>query len=242
MMRLILALVFCASLFGSAFAQGGMGPGPGTIHSTGGGSIAFTPTDAQTLAPAFASGSFTLAIGTASADRIVIVAISAKSGGPPTTFTLNGSSMNLVGSCTTTGFDSCLFYLNVTTGTTASLAFPGGYDHISVTAGALSGQSGGGAATPSSTASYTASGAQPITLSLTVPSGGIGTIGCFGFGSAGTQVFAWTGVTNLAGDETTNDTGTAVSSAHSTSSSTVSCSSSNSLSFGGSMVAAAWAP
>lgn len=37
MKRIVLALALCASLIGSAHAQGGMGPGPGTVHSTGGG-------------------------------------------------------------------------------------------------------------------------------------------------------------------------------------------------------------
>lgn len=37
MKRLGLALAFWAALAGSVCAQGGMGPGPGTVHSTGGG-------------------------------------------------------------------------------------------------------------------------------------------------------------------------------------------------------------
>jgi len=37
MRRLGLALALCLALIGSALAQGGMGPGPGTVHSTGGG-------------------------------------------------------------------------------------------------------------------------------------------------------------------------------------------------------------
>jgi hypothetical protein len=37
MKRFILTLAFCAALISPAFAQGGMGPGPGTVHSTGGG-------------------------------------------------------------------------------------------------------------------------------------------------------------------------------------------------------------
>lgn len=57
MTQFILALVFCASLFGSAFAQGGMGPGPGTVHSAG---VAFSITDgAGTFTGNSGSGSST---------------------------------------------------------------------------------------------------------------------------------------------------------------------------------------
>lgn len=47
MKRFLLTLAFCVSLISAAFAQGGMGPGPGTVHSTGGGGPYVGPGDLQ---------------------------------------------------------------------------------------------------------------------------------------------------------------------------------------------------
>lgn len=80
MKQFILALVFCASLFGSAFAQGGMGPGPGTVHSIGGGGgpVALDGTPQCTTA----------VIGTSAACNFVVGADQPGLGGGVTTFTV----------------------------------------------------------------------------------------------------------------------------------------------------------
>lgn len=72
MKRVVLALTLCASLISSAFAQGGMGPGPGTVHSTGGGGGIWTLI-ANTITPqASALSNTSAAIDTTGANLIVI--------------------------------------------------------------------------------------------------------------------------------------------------------------------------
>lgn len=61
MERFLIAVVFWASLISTAFAQGGMMPGPGTVHTTGGGgtSIAFTTLANGTIGGSAIAGSGT---------------------------------------------------------------------------------------------------------------------------------------------------------------------------------------
>src|SRR5258707_543155 len=59
--------------------------------SSGGGGIVFTPTDAQNALPASSSGTFTINIGTASADRIVLVCYQHNNPSGDAAATLNGS-------------------------------------------------------------------------------------------------------------------------------------------------------
>jgi hypothetical protein len=163
------------------------------------------------------------------------------SGDPSPDPTINGTGMTNAAGNTTTADNIGLYYANVTTGTTATLAYGSGASGVSVTVGTLHGQSGGGSAAATNPVTYTAVGAQPLSVSLTVPSGGIG-VNCGGgaFGPAGT--FTWTGTTSSSGDETTGNANNENGLAHSTASGTVTVSSSSALSFGGTMASASWAP
>lgn len=200
--------------------------------------IIYTATDAQVAAPGFASGSFTINIGTPSADRIVLVGYVDNSTGVSVP-TLNGTAMTLAAGGTT--FQQMyLYYASVSTGTTATLGYSGGSSAVSIVVSTISGQSGSASATPTNTAVYTSGGAQPLSLSLTVPSGGLGFIvSGSAFGPAGT--FTWTGTTSSSGDRTTGNANNQNGSASSLSTGTVTVSSTSSLSFGGTMAAASWA-
>lgn len=242
-MRKLLALyvVTCALLFGAmqCFAQMTMmGVNIGGAAGGGGGGITFAATDAQNALST--PGTFTIAIGTASTDRIVLACFEHNN---PTgsTPTLNGSGMTLAAGTGATTTNITLYYANITTGTTAAFAYAAGPSGVGVAVGTLKGQSGGGGAASTNPVTYTAGGVQPLSVSLTVPAGGIG-IACGGgaFGPAGT--FTWTGTTSGAGDETTGNANNETGSAHSTSTGTVTVLSSSSLSFGGTMAAASWAP
>lgn len=64
MMRFILGAIVALFALTSAFAQGGMAPGPGTAHSAGGGSVTITMTDGSAQYGAFTSlPSFNMAMG-----------------------------------------------------------------------------------------------------------------------------------------------------------------------------------
>jgi len=110
MRRLVLALAFCCALIVSAFAQGGMGPGPGTVHSTGGGgSTVLIDTSAVSAAgsnaatsDSFSSGSHSFALNIGSGpngttNRLLAVWLffeGANAGtSTPTSVTWNGTSM-----------------------------------------------------------------------------------------------------------------------------------------------------
>jgi hypothetical protein len=124
----------------------------------GGGGITLTHTDAQINDAGYTvSGSFTINVGTASADRIVMVGFAdsasvAQDSGYPT---LNGTPMNLIagngvgGTTANHGF----WYLSVPSGTTATFD----WSHTSegsqvqiVNVVTLHGQSAGASATPTS--------------------------------------------------------------------------------------------
>lgn len=96
MMQLILALIFCASLFGSALAQGGMGPGPGTVHSTGGGSVTIVDGAINDIPLAVTNTVSTSLTLTAGADLLAVgISFSGVGVLPPTAIsaTYNGASM-----------------------------------------------------------------------------------------------------------------------------------------------------
>lgn len=209
------------------------------------GGINFTPTDAQSKAPVFGSGNVTINIGSPSADRIVFFCFMAHTGGGIAAPTITGQTVNLAAGNSLTADQGSLFYSNITTGTTATIIFAGGSDGISVAAGILTGQSGGGSATPINPVApggNSGGGNQPLTLALTVPAGGIG-IACNGQQNTAPGVYTWTGTTSSSGDETsagpaaTTQTGLA----HSTATGTVTASS-TSFTFQGFMSGAAMAP
>lgn len=107
--------------------------------------------------------------------------------------------------------------------------------------GNIGGQSSGGSAASSNAVTYTASGAQPLSVSLTVPLSGIGAAVVGANFGGGMPTFTWTGTTAGAGDETTGNANAQAGMAHSTSTGTVGVSSTVDLSFGGTMAAASWA-
>jgi hypothetical protein len=209
----------------------------------GGGGIAFTETDAQTVASGFSPGSFaSVAIGAASADRIVVMGYQTDSGTNLPAPTYNGGSAWSVASAGVAVSDQIgLYYANIPSGTTMTVEFPGGSQSISIAVGILKGQSGGGSATSANAVVNTAVGAQPLTVSLTVPAGGIGIAVAGNKAGAVAPTFTWTGTTAGAGDKTSGDANSQISLAHSTSTGTVGVSSSSSLSFGGTLAAASWA-
>jgi hypothetical protein len=244
--RINVALCALWLAFAPALAQMGQQPGwPPLQPAPAGGGITFTGTDAQSASPGFSSGSFaSVAIGTASADRIVFACWVQHSGSGIAAPTYNGgNAFTLAAGNSTTADNVALYYANITSGTTMSVAYPGGADGVAIAVGVLKGQSGGGGATTSNAVTYTAGGAQPLSVSLTVPAGGIG-IACGGFGQTGaaSPTYTWTGTTSGSGDEATGVATAQISIAHSTSTGTVGVSSSTSLSFGGTMAAASMAP
>lgn len=184
MMRLILGAIVGLFALTSAFAQGGMAPGPGTVHSTGGGSVNWVKTDnpaiiAGTANPqSFAS----VNIGTASASRYVIICAGQTSNGPASALTLNSGSITATLAKESGGGGTnraSIWYANVPTGTTASVdvtstvGFPG---FFGIAVGVITTAT----PTPANTAAEAGGGfnndPQVTTTSLTVPSGGIGVL------------------------------------------------------------------
>jgi hypothetical protein len=243
-MRKLLAIwIVLAALVGTsaaALAQGGMGPGPGMAHSTGGGGgLVYADTDAQNALPGFASGTFTLAIGTASASRIVMVGYEHNN---PTgdTPTLNGTPMTLAAGTGNASSNASIWYAAVSSGTTATFGYGAGTSGVGVVVSTISGQSAGAAATPVNPTTYTATGAQPLSLTATVPSGRVCfTVGAGAFGT-GPGTFTWTGTTSGSGDRATGNANNITGSAHATATGTVTVSNTASLSFGGTMANACW--
>lgn len=182
MMRFILGALVALFALTSALAQGGMMPGPGTAHSTGGGSVNWVKTDnpaiiAGTANPqSFAS----VNIGTASASRYVIVCAGQTSNGPVASMLIGGVTATLAKESGGGGTNrASIWYANVPTGTTATIdvtstvGFPG---FFGIAVGVITTAT----PTPASTAAE-AGGSfnndpQVTTTSLTVPSSGIGVL------------------------------------------------------------------
>lgn len=128
------------------------------------------------------------AIGTASADRIVVV-FGSSTFNPTTGVTCGGNAMTLAVQSDPAGTqDASVWYLNVTTGTTATIVVEGGIQFVGITVGILTGVT----ATPTTTAiDPSESGGDPYTTTtaLTVPSTGFGLVV---LGSNSTAVpFTW---------------------------------------------------
>lgn len=212
--------------------------------------IVFTGTDAQTFSPGFASGRQTLAIGTASADRIVFVGIvsDGTSNGVPVINDLGTpiTMTNAAGTSDTTT-NSGLWYANVTTGTTCTVSFGGGAGKMAMVAGIITGAASGGSTTTTSPVTYTAGGSENlITVTPTVPLGGFGIVVVGGaFTPTGTPVYTWSGTVSSGGDETTGATavGAVIGMAHSSITGAIGISTTgvaaSGLGFGGTMAAAA---
>lgn len=169
----------------------------------------YTPTVGAAYWAAFAS-SYTASvnIGTASSDRIVVLAISVTSGAPGAcSVTIAGVSATLQ-SITGTSNSNGFYYANVTSGSGSqnvviTCAAAGSIGNVSIAGGYLTGLSGGGSATPdaSASAASTAYQNQPVNLpTITIPSGGIA-IALINAGCANSSItVSWTNVTNTSGD------------------------------------------
>lgn len=178
MKRFGFALAFFLSLVGGAFAQGGMGPGPGMVHSTGGGGgpVAITQTDHGESATDSNTYTFTArALGTAQADRRIIVALSMRVAGTTTTVssvTVAGISATQVVSSPNNGGGNTtlaeLWVAAVPTGTTGDVVIT--FSATVLRCGSNVWRMVGSA---SSTASATGtSTADPGTANLTIPANG----------------------------------------------------------------------
>ncbi len=211
----------------------------------GGGGITFTATATASAAPGFAtSGNFSMDIGTASSDRVVIVVIGNDGNATIGTVTVNGVTATLgVGNGTAGSTNnSGMWYANVPSGSgVQTVAWSGaslGVAGIACVVGYLTGQSGGGSVTPTNSGFYNTNQAQPQgPLAITVPSGGIAIDGIgASFSVSTTPTMTWTGTTSGSGDLAIGNlggNGVQAAMAHSTSSGNVTASSSASMDYTG---------
>ena len=178
----------------------GMFSGRGAIDaSAGGGAPTWTKTAApaiQNLAYGPSTATFSsVAIGTASSSRIVIVFVAANYAATTTAITCtiggNAATLAVANSYSGTGPTDLIFYLAVPSGTTATIvltvaATPSpAFGYVGITVGALTGVT----ATPTSTAtqnSQYAADPQVTTSALTVPATGFGLVVGAGGGSTAT--------------------------------------------------------
>lgn len=150
--------------------------------------LTYTETDTTSSAswtsPGWFSGTDTVNIGSASADRIVVVCICGFSNSAPnltpSSVTLNGSAMTQAAASigTDTGgspFGMWIYYLPLATGTTATLAFNAPFTQgVFVTVGIITGDVN---AVVGATAVVTnAQTSDPHAISATVPSGGVAVV------------------------------------------------------------------
>jgi len=128
--------------------EGGTDMAAGTdSHTTGSATSTFTASSTayQAGAPTNWAGNFDgISIGTASADRVVVVAISGNNGstGVPSAVTIAGNSATLAGSTYVGGeSDSSIWYATVATGTTADIdiTYSAGKQSVSIGVYAITG-------------------------------------------------------------------------------------------------------
>ena len=128
--------------------EGGTNMAAGTdSHTTGSATSTFTASSTayQAGAPTNWAGNFDgISIGTASADRVVVVAISGNNGstGVPSAVTIAGNSATLAGSTYVGGeSDSSIWYATVATGTTADIdiTYSSGKQSVSIGVYAITG-------------------------------------------------------------------------------------------------------
>lgn len=203
-------------------------PGPGRAGAGGGGGLAITWQFSGTQNGSFASPvTFSsVPIGTASSDRIVNVHLGSSFGGF-TNVDICGATGTLSVNDGAGSPKTASYYRNVTSGTTCTITVSGtGFTTVEMSVWTISGASGGGSATPTSTAYGTNPNAgNPNQLAVTVGAGGKALISSFGDGyaSAGTP-FTWTNTTNSGGVGSAYDSGSSnglIASAEATSSATV---------------------
>ena len=223
----------------------------------GGGGLVFTSTDSGNAAPGFAgSGSFTQDIGTASPDRIVMLAFGWDSSNTTMgTVLINGvTATPAIGNTGTNCPGACdgIWYANVTTGsgpqTISWTAGSGSYSSLTISTAYIHGQSGGGAATPTCSI-YNTNQANPPPigpLAITVAAGGVAFLAMSGNGASSLPTFTWTNTTSGSGDRTqfnATGNGNQLGTAHATASGNVTATSSSTMNFQtANLLGCVWAP
>lgn len=191
MMRLILGALVALFALTSAFAQGGMAPGPGTVHSTGAAAATYTPIYGNAQDIGFGASSYTSPSQTWVAGEAVVCVIQAGSSGTLSSFTIKGVTATQIGGYTTGNVGS-LWQATVTAGS-GTVSFNG-----SASFGGI-GTAGGVVTTTTTTPSAPQLNAmgvvaepQPLGASITVPANGAA-FACGGgaFGSAAALPLTW---------------------------------------------------
>lgn len=169
------ALLFSLLISGASAQVGGLGfPGLGLGHQ-GTGALVFTSTDIKTSGSLgfVTSGSFTgVNFGAASTDRIIQVGTRVAQNASTMTMTIGGIPATLAVADTINN-SAAIWYANVPSGTSGTVSWANsgaGVDVIAITVAQIHGQSGGGAAAPTTTGLFATNMAQPVgPLSVTVP-------------------------------------------------------------------------
>ena len=247
MKRIISSAVACLLACPASAQLLTTGAGKGTPGGASTFAVAYE--DAQSIAAAgFTNATFaTVNFGaTGTSRKIVVTAFNYCGGcGAFSGITIGGVTGTLAIANDTANISQEVWFACVPTGTSGSVVVNGTNNAVAITVYQITGESGGCSTAPSSTATYAAAGAQPLSLPVTVTAGGAAIIQAGDSGVAAAPTFTWTNTTAGAGDGSTSQTtGTTVqaSGAHATSSATVTVSSTQSLSFGGQVVSATWGP
>lgn len=210
-------------------AGGFYGPAAGG----GGGSLIFTWRSAavQGGVPAPNASMFTSqAIGTASSDRIVVVAIS-WTGTSSTNMDIPSNGVTIGGVTATQAVNSrpsskghAIFYALVTSGTTATIGITGytnGWiDEIIINTASITGSATASVASTNVTPAY--SSGLSTSPSITIPTGGVGAIAALSINNGGVSTSTWSGATKDNDQYDSNVAGITGTMAHITASGTVS--------------------
>jgi hypothetical protein len=192
LLTLWIALLF-AALCSQSSAQFKGGGGFGTPGFTspaasggGGGTLTFTPTATATAWQTSISPPATfssVSIGTASSDRVVVVVISVDgnaTNGVISGVSIGGSTATQAAKLDPTGTIKgvYIYYLKVTTGTTANIViscsgFPSG---IGIAVGIITGSATTALGTPATSDQWTTPQADPHSITATVPTNGVGVV------------------------------------------------------------------
>jgi hypothetical protein len=177
-----------------------------------------------------ATGTFN--IGSASADRIVVVE-ALTDFGTLTAPTICGTLGTL--DKLDAGNQFGAWHANITTGTTCSVTVhSSGINDAGISVWVIHGQSGGATATPTSNNTLVSSTAEPISFPFTVSAGGVAMVGAY-CQNALSNAFTWTNVTGVASFwQSAGGTKPVLASANGTTSATLTgTSSSGACAFGG---------
>lgn len=180
MMRGLFAAYLCLGT--AVFAQGGMGPGPGMVHSSGSDPFSVTATDNSSDTSASSPVTYTgLSIGATGTNRVIAAGVGSRNAGgigAISSLTIGGISATKAIAVTNGAGDQSaeIWYASVPTGTTANVV-------VTYTTGAYARggiqlwrviSATGNAPTATATGVDNATDTQPIDTpaSVTIPSGG----------------------------------------------------------------------